>query len=105
MSSTQFAFGAVKSNSTRTNAMAMIASSITSETKTPSGSTASTTAVAADPGGGYLPVCRVATDTQVKVSFGTAPNAGTDATAVLLPAGAVEYFIVAVGDKGAVITA
>jgi hypothetical protein len=50
-------------------------------------------------------VCRVATDTAVYVSFGTAPNATSDAGRVFMPAGVTEYFRVGAGYKGAVVEA
>lgn len=71
-----------------------IASSATNQT---------TTAVA--PGGGTaLAACRVATDTTVYVSFGSAPDAGTDAGRVLLIANTSMVFMVPAGYKGAVKT-
>ena len=48
--------------------------------------------------------CRVATDTAIKVSFGPAPNAGTDAGALLLLPG-TELFEVAPGDYADIIAA
>lgn len=71
------------------------------ESVTPSGTNAATTLAAI----ASQTMCRVATDTQIYVSFGAAPNAGTDSVRFLLPAGAVEVFRVATGDKAAVITA
>lgn len=73
----------------------------TVESKVPSGSSAATTA-AADKDS---TVCRVATDTAVYVSFGTAPNATSDTIKFFVPAGAVEYFRVKYQDKAAVVTA
>jgi hypothetical protein len=49
-------------------------------------------------------MARIATDTQIYVSFGIAPNASSDAERFLVPAGAVEYFYVKDGDKAAVVT-
>lgn len=71
------------------------------ESVTPSGTNATTTLVAL----ANQRVCRVATDTQIYVSFGSAPNAGTDTVRFLVPAGGVEYFRVSTGDKAAVIAA
>ena len=56
-------------------------------------------------GGDHQPCCRVATDTQIYVSFGAAPNAGTDTERFLITAGATEYFYVKSGDKAAVVAA
>ena len=50
-------------------------------------------------------VCRVATDTDVYVSFGTAPDATSDSNRFLMPANSVEYFRVALDTKGAVVNA
>lgn len=96
MAVTQFAFGSVNAD-----IPSMFVEGVTVETETPSGSNAATAAAArAD-----QPFCRVATDTDVYVSFGTAPNASTDTIRFLLPAGSVEYFRVPAGSKAAVITA
>lgn len=76
------------------------AANATFEIKTPSGSSSATTAVAA----AGTRICRVATDTAVYVAFGAEPTA-SPSTGFLVPAGAVEHFHVAAGDKGAVITA
>ena len=70
------------------------------ESKTPSGTSGATTAVAP----ASAKFCRVATDTQVYVSFGSAPNAGTDTVRFLCPANTVNWFRVSAGDKAAVIT-
>lgn len=72
----------------------------TFESKTPSGSSAATTAAAT----ASQNICRVATDTAVYVAFGSAPTASASA-GFYLPAGSSEYFRVGTGDKGAVITA
>lgn len=71
------------------------------ESMTPAGASAATT-IASTSG---QSVCRVATDTQVMVSFGAAPNATSDAIKFLIPAGAVEYFVVQTGWKAAAVTA
>jgi hypothetical protein len=49
-------------------------------------------------------LCRVATDTAIYVSFGSAPNAGTDTIRFYMPANTVEYFRITSGSKGACIT-
>lgn len=96
MAATQFAFGQVNAD-----IPSMFASGATVETETPSGSNAATTAASrAD-----QPFCRVATDTDVYVSFGAAPDASTDTIRFLLPAGSVEYFRIPSGSKGAVVEA
>lgn len=96
MALTQFAFGAVEGQ-----LPSMYALGATVESEVPSGSNAATAAAAT----ASQNVCRVATDTAVYVSFGSAPNAGTDTIRFFLPANAVEYFRVKSGDKAAVITA
>ena len=95
MASTLFAFGQVNAD-----IPSMFSEGATVETETPSGSNAATSAASrAD-----QPFCRVATDTDVYVSFGTAPNAGTDTIRFFIPAGSVEYFRIPSGSKAAVIT-
>lgn len=96
MALTQFAFMAVEGMFP-----AGYAGGATVESETPSGSHVATAAAA----NASQNVCRVATDTQVYVSFGTAPNAGTDTIRFLVPAGSVEYFRVSSGSKASVITA
>ena len=73
-----------------------------SETISESGSNQQTDAVA--PAGVDI-VCRVVATVDVYVSFGSAPNAGTDTNKIYMPALAVEYFAVREGWKGAVVTA
>jgi hypothetical protein len=102
MATTQFAFGDERALTEAMKGKVIEVQSITaSESKTPSGSAGATTAAA--PLGG-LGLCRVSTDTLVYVSFGAAPNAGTDAIRFMLPAGATEVFAVNPGDKASVIT-
>jgi hypothetical protein len=72
-----------------------------SETISESGSNQQTDAVA--PAGVDI-VCRVVATVDVYVSFGSSPNAGTDANKVYMPALAIEYFAVRAGWKGAVVT-
>ena len=96
MAVTQVAFGAVG-----TDVPSFFVGGATVETLTPSGSSAASTAAAA----ASQMVCRVATDTQVYVSFGSAPNAGTDTVRFFMPANATRYFRVSTGHKGAVIAA
>jgi len=69
------------------------------EAETVSGSNAATTA-ASD---GNHQFCRVWTDTACYVSFGTAPNAGTDTIRFPIAAGSVEYFRVKPGSRAACI--
>ena len=71
------------------------------ESKTPSGSNQATTAVSrADHN-----VACVATDTQVYVSFGSAPDATSDTIKFLVPAGQVRYFrLNNAGTKAAIVT-
>lgn len=71
------------------------------EAETISGANAATTAAAT----GSQNVCRVVCDTASYVSFGSAPNAGTDTVRFYMPANVVEYFRVKSGDKAAVIAA
>lgn len=96
MAATQFAFVSISSDA---EAIPFTAGA-TVETETPSGSNAATTAEA----DATQRFCRVATDTLVYVSFGAAPNAGTDTIRFLMPANSVSFFRVSAGDKGAVIT-
>lgn len=96
MALTQFAFGMVNAD-----LPAMFDNGATVESEVPTGSNVATSAAAT----AGQSICRVATDTAVYVSFGSAPNAGTDTIRFFIPANAVEYFRVSVGDKAAVITA
>jgi hypothetical protein len=95
MALTQFVFGSVGTDLPMIERDGAVA-----ESKVPSGSTGATTATAT----ASQPVCRVATDTAVYVSFGAAPNASTDTARFYVPANAVEYFRVKSGDKAAVVT-
>lgn len=99
MALTQFCFGRVSAFSAGALIPAMT-NPPSSEGIAPSGSNQTTTAVAVENG-----VCRVATDTSVYVAFGSAPNAlsGTSSR-FFVPAGVVEYFVVATGHKAAVVT-
>ena len=101
MAITHFTFCEVGQVTFNAQIPAAKAASFSSEGIVPSGSNQQTTAAAATSGKLSL-VCRVATDTAVYVAFGSNPNAlsGTG-TRALLPAGAVDYFIVAAGDKAA----
>ncbi|MET0409422.1 MAG: hypothetical protein ABW006_13750 [Hyphomicrobium sp.] len=107
MAKTQIAFGYVLNNQDATSAPAMLRTPVNCADITPSATNAVTskTADGSPFAGDHQPCCRVATDTQIYVSFGTAPNAGTDAERFLLPAGSTEYFYVKSGDKAAVVTA
>lgn len=96
MAVTQFAFGQVNAD-----IPSMFSEGATVETETPSGSNAVTAAASRKD----QPFCRVATDTDVYVSFGAAPNAGTDTIRFFVPAGSVEYFRVPAGSKASVIEA
>lgn len=97
MATTQFAFMQVESRSVPCG----VVDDSVCESKTPTASSSPTTAVAT----AAQSVCRVATDTQVMVSFGTAPNATSDSIKFLIPAGAVEYFVVQSGWKADAVTA
>lgn len=72
-----------------------------SEEETIAGASAATTAAATASQG----FCEVTVDTASYVSFGSAPNAGTDQPRFFMTAGSTRYFRVASGDKGAVIAA
>ena len=72
-----------------------------SEEETVSGTHAPTTAAAA----ASQNCCAVTSDTACFVSFGAAPNAGTDNPRFLVPAGATRLFRVTSGSKGSVIAA
>lgn len=95
MATCQFAFGAMNADSIP----ALYVGGATVETETVSGSNAATTAAAL----GAQNICRVATDIACYVSFGAAPNAGTDTVRFLIPANGVEYFRIKTGDKAACI--
>lgn len=95
MALTQFVFGSVQDGTPM-----MYGGNATAESETPSAVNSATTSAAS----ASQTVCRVSTDTAVYVSFGTAPNAGTDTIRFFLPANAVEYFRVQSGHKGACIT-
>lgn len=72
-----------------------------SEEEAIAGASAATTAAAT----ASQPFCEVTVDVASYVSFGSAPNAGTDQPRFFLPAGQTRYFRVQSGDKGAVIAA
>jgi len=97
MALTQFAFCAVGNDLD----MAVYNAGAQVEAKAPTGTSAATTAAAT----ATQNVCRVATDTQVYVSFGSSPNATSDTIKFLVPAGQVSFFRVASGNKAAVVTA
>lgn len=97
MAATQFAFCSINADID----VAPFAAGATVETEAPSGTNAATAAAAT----ATQTVCRVATDTLVYVSFGSAPNAGTDTIRFMCPANSVSFFRVSSGDKAAVITA
>jgi hypothetical protein len=105
LAKTQVTFGYVLNNQDATSAPAMLRTPVKCEDIAPSGSSTPTTKTADGSlfDGNHEPCCRVATDTQVYVSFGSAPNAVTDAERFLVPAGSVEYFYVKDGDKAAVV--
>lgn len=96
MAVTQFAFCAVEGL-----IPSVYSSNAVVETVTPGGANVATTAASA----GGLNVCRIATDTAIYVSFGSAPNAGTDTVRFYVPANGTEYFRVPVGVKAACIAA
>ena len=97
MPTCQFVFGMMNAD----NIPAMFVRGATVEAETVGASNAATTAAAT----GGQTICRVATDTDCYVSFGSAPNAGTDTIRFLVTAGSAEYFRVSAGDKAAVIEA
>lgn len=72
-----------------------------SEEENITGANAATTAAAT----ASQPFCEVTVDLASYVSFGSAPNAGTDQPRFFVPAGQTRYFRVQSGDKGAVIAA
>lgn len=92
----QFAFCSITND-----APAAHVTGATCENMTPTATSAPTTASSA----GGQSTCRVATDTAIYVSFGTAPNATSDTVRFLVPAGAVEYFRVQGGYKAAAVLA
>lgn len=64
-----------------------------------------TASTAAAPASGAPLYCRVATDTQIYIAFGAAPDATVAGTRVMMPANTVATFRVQPGDKAAVATA
>lgn len=72
-----------------------------SEEETIAGASAATTAAA----NASQAFCEVTVDTASYISFGTAPNAGTDTVRFYMAAGSTRYFRVQSGYKGAVIAA
>lgn len=101
---THFAFVQVGVEfSGRSNIPVPVASTVTSEHKTPSGSNQQTTATAPT----NIPdvMCRVSTDTAVYIKFGANPDATVTGSRFYMPANAVEYFRVTPGDKAAVVNA
>ena len=104
MATTHFAFGAALSNESANPVPAMqtTGGGIVTEALTPSGSNQQTTG-SAPSATSRTPICRIATDTQVYVSFGSNPNASSDTVKFLIPANAIEYFYVKPGDKAAVV--
>lgn len=72
-----------------------------SEEETIAGASVATTASSRG-GQGF---CEVTVDQASYVSFGSAPNAGTDQPRFFIPAGQTRYFRVKQGDRGAVIAA
>lgn len=103
MALTSFSFGKVGYTSGGGVIPALIVDGdLVTEDIAPTGTTASTTAVA--PEIGSLAACRVMTDTSVYISFGTAPNAGTDTNRILLLANQTITVLMPAGYKGAAIT-
>jgi hypothetical protein len=106
VATTQFVFGQLGYISAGGHVPALLwDSTMVCESKTPSASASATTAAAPELGGNPRVACRVATDTAVYVSFGSAPNASTDTDRVFLPAGAIDHFMVKAGDKASVVNA
>lgn len=101
MATTQFAFGNVGRAASGGLVPVVIARSVSSEEITPSASNQTTTATAT---AGIGRVCRVTTDTSVYVSFGSAPDATTDTTRILVLANSSVEVAVEGGDKGACVT-
>jgi len=91
----QFIFGSVQDGPPTFNLKGS-----TVEAETVSGANAATTAAAT----ASQTHVRVCSDTACYVSFGSAPNAGTDTIRAYMPANLVEYFPVSIGDKAAVIS-
>lgn len=105
MALTQFAFGRLASDNSSSLGPALLATSVTVESVAPTGTAAATTATAPRVSGNSQVACRVATDTAVYVSFGSAPVASSDARKFFLPANSVEYFYIDSADKASVVTA
>lgn len=97
MALTNIAFGALSGGVTANGGavLALNVDTVTQEDIVPGGSALETTVEAGNYGS--QPMCRVATDTAIYVSFGTAPDAATDLKRVFVPAGVVEYLAVKTG--------
>lgn len=104
MATTQIAFGVMGGSSpSGGDVQAMRFETTTVCTAlTPSG-TSQMSSAAAPATLGATPVCRIATDTAVYVTFGETPTAASS-NGLLVPANAVEYLLVTAGHKAAVIT-
>lgn len=104
MALTQIAFGNVsKPGAENPIPTAMHVESLTvCENLTPSSTAQATTIAAPSVTGNWG--ARIATDTMVYVSFGTAPVAGTDSVRFLVPANQIAFFLVPAGYKASVIT-
>lgn len=102
---THFVFGVAGEASGGWGAIPVLRNdSAVSETIASSGSNQQTTATA--PAVGTTPVCLVSTDTAVYVAFGTNPNASTGTSRrFFMPANSMMGFVVARGDKAAVVNA
>lgn len=106
MALTSFTFGKVGHNVGGGSMPALVVDGTTQTTENiaPVAGNTQTTATASTVMGG-LCGCRVTTDTNVYVSFGSNPNATSDTSRVLVLANQVEYFFILSGYKAAAATA
>lgn len=98
MALTHFAFCTVGISRNGMSVPMAVGDSVVSQGITPSASNQQTSA-------STLPNVRISTDTAVYVAFGSNPDATTTTGRYYLPANAVEYFELDIGDKVAVVTA
>ena len=103
MATTQIAFGSISKPGAENPSPVMLSESTTAcQSLTPSGTAQPTTIAAPSATGNWG--ARVATDTLVYVSFGTAPVASSDSVRFLVPANTIAFFLVPAGYKASVIT-
>lgn len=103
MATTHIAFVPVGVNYVQNILDAPVMPPSSAQTITPIATNTASTATAPSSGGPLY--CRVATDTQIYIAFGSSPDATVAASRVMMPANTVATFRVQPGDKAAVATA